>query len=65
MLNDCASMLNCVVRDLSATGACLVLQNFQPLPESFRLVVKELGTYDFEIVRIQNTKYGAPIVPKK
>lgn len=64
MLNDYASMLDRVIRDLSTTDARLVFQNFQPVPERFRLVVKELGTYDFEIVRIQDTEYGMRLTSK-
>src|SRR5437899_13082767 len=65
LLNEHSSVINCVVKDLSATGARLFFQNFQPLPQRFKLVINELGAYDCEIVRLHNTEYGVRFIPKR
>ncbi len=64
VFNDRASVVDCVVRDLSDTGARLVFKNFQPLPQRFQLVIQELATYECEVVRCHQTEYGVRFISK-
>lgn len=64
VFNDRACVVDCVVRDLSNTGARLVFKDFQPLPQRFQLVIQELGTYECEVVRHHQTEYGVRFISK-
>jgi PilZ domain-containing protein len=64
LLNSRSSVIDCVVRDMSSSGARLSFQDLQPLPQRFQLLINELGTYDCEIVRVVGTEYGVRFIPK-
>lgn len=55
---DNAPVADCVVRDVSLGGARLQLRLPSPLPQSFRLKVKDLGTFECEVARIAGLELG-------
>ena len=62
IFNDRSSVISCVVRDISATGARLTFPAPQALPQRFQLQVNEMGDYDCELVRVNGTEYGVRFV---
>ncbi|HVJ35448.1 MAG TPA: PilZ domain-containing protein [Terriglobia bacterium] len=61
-VNDGASVYDCTVHDVSATGARLSMGIFQVLPKQFRLVVNDLGGHLCELVRIAGNEYGVRFI---
>jgi hypothetical protein len=57
-LSDGKSVFDCVVRDLSTSGARLSLGQFQAIPKRFTLLITELGTFQCELVRAVGNEYG-------
>ena len=49
---------DCIVRDLSETGAKLAFPTPCSLPKKFRLLINETGTFDCEIARVSGLDYG-------
>lgn len=58
IFNDHSSAIDCVVRDMSATGVHLTFPNLQALPKHLRLEVNEMGTYGCELVRANGVDCG-------
>jgi hypothetical protein len=62
VFNNRNSVINCVVRDLSQTGAKLIFPNPQTLPPRFQLEIKDLCTYECELVRSKGVEYGVRFI---
>jgi len=45
VLNQRASLVDCVVRNLTNTGACIHTQNAATIPERFELALGDLRTF--------------------
>jgi hypothetical protein len=58
LFNDNAIVAECMVRDLSETGAKLTFKTLYPLPKRFRLAINEIGIFDCEIMRIVGLDFG-------
>lgn len=62
VFNNRTCVINCVVRDLSQSGAKLVFPSPQSLPARFQLEINDLGSYDFELVRSKGIEYGVRFI---
>ncbi len=62
LINDDRSGFDCVVQDISPSGAKVSLGLFQPLPKRFKLVVNGLGTHFCEWVRTTGTEFGVRFI---
>lgn len=52
------SVIDCFVRDLSATGAKLMLPDMIPIPKQFKLVLHDGTIHGCEIMRINGKEIG-------
>lgn len=62
IFNNRNCVINCVVRDLSQSGAKLTFPSPQSLPARFQLEINDLGSYDCELVRSKGVEYGVRFV---
>jgi hypothetical protein len=62
LLSDGKSVFDCIVRDLSTSGARLSLGHFQPIPRRFTLLINDLGTFQCEVVRALGNDYGVRFI---
>ncbi|HEX9446898.1 MAG TPA: PilZ domain-containing protein [Dongiaceae bacterium] len=62
LFNEDVSVFDCIIRDISESGARLSLGLFQPLPKRFKLVVSDLGIHVCELVRSIGNDYGVRFV---
>lgn len=62
LINDDQSSFDCIVQDISRSGARVSLGLFQPLPKRFKLVVNGLGTHLCEWVRTTGTEFGVRFI---
>lgn len=62
IFNNRNSVISCVVRDLSQSGAKLTFPTPQALPPRFQLEINEMGAYDCELVRAKGVEYGVRFV---
>ncbi|HVI89195.1 MAG TPA: PilZ domain-containing protein [Dongiaceae bacterium] len=62
IFNNRACVINCVVRDLSPSGAKLTFPTPQALPSRFHLEINDLGKYECELVRSKGVEYGVRFI---
>lgn len=56
------SVLNCTVRDLSDSGACLMIDTFTELPESFAVYFQDGRKVPVEVIWKRNDRMGVRFV---
>ncbi len=62
IFNKRQSVIDCFVRDLSETGAKLMLPDMIPIPKQFKLVLHDGTVHGCEIMRINGKEVGVRFV---
>ncbi len=62
IFNQRQSVIDCFVRDLSETGAKLMLPDMIPIPKQFKLVLHDGTVHGCEIMRINGKEVGVRFV---
>jgi hypothetical protein len=55
---DNVPVADCVVKDVSISGARVQLRVHSPLPQKFRLAINQIGTFDCEVARASGLEFG-------